>query len=559
MSTPDKCVKAVGRAVVAVLVVLLSPSVWAQLDSAKTATPEAQSEPPKDPLNRSTPRKAVLGFLNTARRGNLEIAALYLNTSLRGPDAQALAQELAVVLDRRLPARLNALSDEPEGSMPDPLNPDEDLIGTISTSKGDLDILVERIDRGKLGKVWLFSRKTLRSIPDVFDELSTPAVEKFLPEFLVKERLASIPLFEWLAVFGVLLLYIFFGLLSRLIGLGVGACRRYLFPYAGLKNPHVLPPPIRLLLVALSVYWLLSRIGLPLLARQFWSTTAFIMVIVACIWVLVLFNRWGERYLIARRPSLGGSAAMLRLIRRGTNGLVLLAGLLFTLHHFGINPAATLAGLGVGGIAVALAAQKTLENLIAGISLITDQAVRVGDTLKLGDVLGTVEDVGLRSTRIRTLDRSLVSVPNGQIANMSLETLSARDKFWFHPVVGLRYETTPVQLRSIITGIRKLLTGHSSIQSSTVRVRFLRVGAFSLDVDVFAYVIARNWDDFLAIQEDLLFSVMNIVREAGTEIAFPSRTVYLAAGASDKVVPFIPEFTGQGGIKTHGGEQGLRY
>jgi MscS family membrane protein len=559
MSTPDKFVKPVGRGVVAVLVVLLSPAVCAQLGSGKTAIPEAQSESPKDTLGRSTPRKAVLGFLSTVRRGNLEIAALYLHTPLRGADAQTLAQQLAVVLDRRLPARLNEISDEPEGSMPDPLNPDEDLVGTISTSKGDLDILVERVDRGKAGKVWLFSQKTLKSIPDVFDELSTPPVEKFLPQFLVKERLASIPLFEWLAVLGVLLLYVIFGLLSGLIGLGVRACRRYLFQYGGLKNPQVLPPPIRLLLLALSIYWLLSRIGLPLLARQFWSTTAFIIGIVACIWLLVLFNRWGERYLVARRPSLGGSAAMLRLVRRGTNGLVFLAGLLFTLHHFGINPTATIAGLGVGGIAVALAAQKTLENLIAGVSLITDQAVRVGDTLKLGDVLGTVEDVGLRSTRIRTLDRTLVSVPNGQIANMSLETLSARDKFWFHPVVGLRYETTPVQLRSIITGVRKLLTGHSSIDSSTVRVRFLRVGAFSLDVDIFAYVIARDWDDFLAIQEELLFSVMNVVREAGTEIAFPSRTVYLAAGAPDKVVPFISEFMGKRGIKTHEGEQGMRY
>ncbi|HSZ63018.1 MAG TPA: mechanosensitive ion channel family protein [Terriglobales bacterium] len=567
MNTPDKCAKTLGRAAIATLMVLLSPTLWAQLGAAKNATPEVQPEvrsevqpePPKDPLNRSTPRKAVLGFLNTVHRGNIEVAALYLNTPLRGPDAQTLAKELAVVLDRRLPARLNEISDEPEGSMPDPLNPDEDLVGTISTSEGDLDILVERIDRGKLGKAWLFSRKTLKSIPGVYDELSTPAVEKFLPEFLVKKRLASIPLFEWLALLGVLLLFVLFGLLGRLIGLVVSACRRYLLRNADLKNPQVLSSPIRLLLVAFSIYWLLSRVGLPLLARQFWSTIALIIVVIACIWLLVLFNRWGERFLVARRPSLSGSAAMLRLVRRGTNGLIFFAGLLFALHHFGVDPTAALAGLGVGGIAVALAAQKTLENLIAGISLITDQAVRVGDTLKLGDVLGTVEDVGLRSTRIRTLDRSLVCVPNGQIANMSLETLSARDKFWFHPVVGLRYETTPVQLRSIITSVRKLLTGHSSIDSSTVRVCFLRVGACSLDVDIFAYVFARNWDGFLKIQEELLFNIINIVSEAGTEIAFPSQTLYLAAGASDKALPFMPEIAGKRSIKANEGEPGMRY
>ena len=135
----------------------------------------------------------------------------------------------------------------------------------------------------------------------------------------------------------------------------------------------------------------------------------------------------------------------MRVLRRVIDVLVLFAGLLFTFYHFGVDPTAALAGLGVGGIAVALAAQKTLENVVGGISLIADQAVRVGDTLKLGDILGTVEDVGLRSIRIRTLDRTIVSVPNGQIATMSIEILSARDKFWFHPLVSLRLDTTPAQ------------------------------------------------------------------------------------------------------------------
>src|SRR5438552_11371261 len=169
--------------------------------------------------------------------------------------------------------------------------------------------------------------------------------------------------------------------------------------------------------------------------------------------------------------------------------------------RFGVNPTAALAGLGVGGIGVALAAQKTLENVIGGISLIADQAVPVGDILKLGDISGTVEDVGLRSTRIRTLERTLVSLPNGQIANMKLETISVRDKFWFHPVIGLRYETTPVQLRTILSNFRESLRRHPNVDPSSVRVRFIRFGAFSLDVDIFAYASADDWSNFLEIQE----------------------------------------------------------
>ena len=170
--------------------------------------------------------------------------------------------------------------------------------------------------------------------------------------------------------------------------------------------------------------------------------------------------------------------------------------------------------------------------MIAGASLIFDGAVNEGDFLKVGDTIGEVEHVGLRSTRIRTLDRTLVSVPNSQVANISLETLSARDRFWFHPVIGLRYETTPEQLRDVLDGIRRLLADHPLADPASIRVRFIRLGAFSLDVDVFAYLRARDWNHFLEIQELLLFSVMHIVRAAGTEVAFPSQTLYMSGARS---------------------------
>ncbi len=551
-----------GRVALVATMLLLSSAVWPQTTATKPETTDAAAAPgpPKDVLGRTTPRGAVLRFLRAVHEGNLEIAALYLNTPLRGPDAQILAQQLATVLDRRLPPRLNELSDNPEGSLPDPLKPDEDLVGTISTSKGDLDILLDRVDRGKLGKAWLFSRKTLDAIPDVFQELSTPPVEKVLPGFLVNTRLASIPLFEWVAFFvGMPLLYLLTGLLSRVLSWGAGTCRRYLLRSPHLKNPRILSPPLRLLLLALMIYWLLSRIGLPLLARQFWSTTVLIIVIVSSTWLLMLLSRWVERLIIGRRPTMSGSAAVLRLARRVANTLIFFAALLFALYHFGVDPTAALAGLGVGGIAVALAAQKTLENVIAGVSLIADQAVRVGDTLKLGDVVGTVQDVGLRSTSIRTLDRTLVSVPNGQIANMSLEILSVRDKFWFHPLIGLRYETSPDQLRSIISGIHELLVEHSRLDASSVRVNFLRLSSFSLDVDIFSYVFAADWPEFLRIQEELLLRVIEIVHHAGAEVAFPSHTTYLSTNSTEQLARLVPQFAGTRRTEALDKERGVHH
>lgn len=522
---------------------LFSCPAWSQISgTGARSAPKAESvtETPKDTLGRETPRGTVLGFLTAARKGDAQIAALYLSTPLRGPSAELLARQLAVVLDRGLPARLNQLSDKPEGSLPDQLNPDEDIVGTVSTAHGDVEILLEHVDRGGVGRVWLFSQKTLNSIPGVFQELNTPPVEAFLPKLLVDTRVATIPLFQWIAIFvGLPFLYFLTGWLGRLVTRGAGTLLRRLRKDSDLRTPEVLPPPIRLLLLALVIRWLLSRVSLSLLSRQFWSTLSLLIAILACVWLLILANAWAERHILShfqRRAALSGSAAVLRLTRRMIDGVVLFAALLFTLHHFGVSPTGALAGLGVGGIAVALAAQKTLENVVGGISLIADQAVHVGDTLRLGDTVGTIESVGLRSTRIRTLDRTLVTIPNGQIANMSLETLSARDRFWFHPMLSLRYETTPEQIREVIVGVRRLLKEHSGVDPSSVRVRLLRLGAFSLDVDIFAYVYIAtgDWNEFLEFQEELLLHILEIVQQTGAELAFPSQTMYLATDSWDR-------------------------
>jgi MscS family membrane protein len=303
---------------------------------------------------------------------------------------------------------------------------------------------------------------------------------------------------------------------------------------AAFKTPtsarrNVLPLPARLLVMALAGRWVLANLSLSLFVRQFWTNVARSVTIATVVWLLIHLNGEVEHWIIRRfPPSQAGAASLLRLIRRAADVLVIFLGLLAFLHLFAIDATPALAGLGVGGIAVALAAQKTLENVVAGASLIFDKAVRVGDTLRIGTTVGTVDHIGLRSTWIRTLDRTMISIPNSQIANASVETLSVRDKFWFHPAVGLVYETAPSQLRTVLDGIRKMLDEHPRIDRQSVRVRFLNLGAFSLDVDVFAYVFARDWNHFLEIQEEFLFGITDIVAKAGTQIAFPSQTMYVA-------------------------------
>lgn len=517
------------------MALVLSVPVCSQTAISLPVSPSPQSEAARDSLGRTTPRGAVFGFLSAAQKKEYDVAAEYLNTRSRGEAAANLAHELSVVLDQRLPARLNELSDKPEGSHWDPLNPDRDLVGTISSDNGDVEILLERVHKAKSGQVWLFSTKTLDAIPNLYEELEALNVDTVLPGFLVNTRIVGIQLFEWAAIFvGLPCLYLLTGLLNRLFGSMVVYARRGLGNRRELSNPEILHKPTRLLLIALVIAWLRPKIGLSLLARQFWGSTAVVISVAAIVWILILLSGRVEEYASRRlrQRNLAGTASVLRLTRRVVDLLLIFAGVLAILHYFGVNPTAALAGLGVGGIAVALAAQKTLENVIGGISLIFDQVVRVGDTLKVGDTFGTVEEIGLRSTRIRTLDRTVVSVPNGQVASMALETFSARDKFWFHPMVCLRYETTSEQMRCVVKGIRNLLLEHHSVDRSSVRARFLAVNSSSLDVEVFAYLYARDVNAFFEIQEHLLISIMEVIREAGTELAFPSRTVYVVSQAS---------------------------
>ena len=508
-----------------VLALLAAPLLQAQ-----PATTPAQAEKPKDPLGRETPRGSLLGFMRVAREGNDEAAPQYLNTTLQGRPAEVLARQLYVVLDTRLPARIDEISDRPEGRLTNPLRPDEEVLATIPTTSGPLNIMLELVRRQDGPPIWLFSARTLEAIPGAFSEVDLFSLDQHLPAFLVRPRMVGIRLFNWLAL--VLVVPLAYRLMAILHAIWVPLARR-----KGLSR--LVPPEVgsarlagaaRFIILAIAIRWLISRSDLPLLERQFWWAVSMLFTIGAATWLLLHVNAALERYVrnrsvASRRAEV---ASMVRVARWFADGLVILVAVLVMIRRLGGDPTAAIAGLGIGGIAVALAAQKTLENVIGGLSLIFDRAVCVGDFLKVGDASGTVDSIGLRSTRIRTLDRTILSVPNGQIANVSIETISSRDMFWFHHIVGLRYETTPRQMRAVVSGIVRRLESHPAVDRESVRARFLRFGPSSLDIEVFAYVVAKDWPHFLEIQEDLLLGIMEIVEEAGTVIALPSQTLHLA-------------------------------
>ncbi len=210
-------------------------------------------------------------------------------------------------------------------------------------------------------------------------------------------------------------------------------------------------------------------------------------------------------------------------------GAVAGAGLLIVgADWLGVPVYGVIAGLGVGGLAFALAAKPTLENLIGGLNLFADKPIKVGDLCKYGTEVGTIEAIGIRSTRIRSQDRTLTTIPNGMLATIAIVNLTQRDQMLIQFVIGVRCETRSEQLRYLLVRIREMLMGHPCIQADSARARFIGFGASSLDIEISAYVMTRDGAKFLALREDVLLRVMDIVEQSGTGFAFPSQTLYFA-------------------------------
>lgn len=277
--------------------------------------------------------------------------------------------------------------------------------------------------------------------------------------------------------------------------------------------------------------WVLLPSGPDATAAQILTVLFGLALVWAALGVIDVFvsHITGGTWAMAR-PS---SRALILLGGRIVKAIVLAIALVAVLGGMGVPIASLVAGLGIGGIALAFGAQKTVENLFGAFSLGVDQPLRVGDFVRVeADVLGTVEAVGLRSTRIRTLDRTVVSLPNGRLADMRIETFALRDRCRLATTIGLVYETSAAQLRTVIGGLEQALRDHPAIWPDDVVVRFAGFGPSSLDIEIMAWLTTSDFGEFRTWRQDLLFRFMDVVEHAGSSFAFPTQTIHVAAGSA---------------------------
>jgi MscS family membrane protein len=252
------------------------------------------------------------------------------------------------------------------------------------------------------------------------------------------------------------------------------------------------------------------------------------------------------RLLITRRGQAGTSSFM--LFGERVFKLVVLMVAVFTLLSIaGVNTTAALAGVGIGGIAVAFGAQKSVENLLGGVFLLADKAIAVGDYCRISNRLGWVEDITLRSVRLRTMERTLLSIPAGALSQDNVENYATRDKILIQTILRLRYGTTTEQIQTILARVRALLGDHPQLERDTARIGLVDFGKWAVELELFAYVLTPDFASFMAVRESLLLQVAAIVESAGTEFARPVEVAYDTDQRGNGGLPQVAATRGRSG------------
>lgn len=483
-----------------------------------------------------SPRESVTRFLQLTRAGRFEDAARFLELpdSLRdqGPE---LARHFKAVLDQHLWVDLERVSASAIGDTSDGLPRNLEQIGRIPSPDGLLRPV--RLTRAPIDAdvPWRFSVETVTRVPAWYAALENRWMIERIPEPLQRPGPFDILWWQWIALPAL-------AAVSWIVGALVGRVLRAVAGRLASRTSATWDDALLLQLrapIAAALTLAAFAALLPILGLNQHAAAILYRIVRAALYITFFWALWrvinvviGVLATTAWALTTPSSRALIPLGSRVAKAVLIAIAVVAVLSMLGFPVASLLAGLGIGGLALALAAQKTVENLFGAFSIGVDQPFREGDFVRVEDFVGTVESVGLRSTRFRTLERTLITIPNSKIADSRLESFAVRDRLRLFAVIGLVYETTAAQMREVLEGFERVLRAHPLIWPDVVSVRFRELAASSLDVEVSAWFRTADWNEFTRIRQEMLLQFMEVVERAGTSIAFPTQTVHLAPSAN---------------------------
>jgi len=495
---------------------------------AQPATPATSSEAEQidlEGMSKRTPIGAARGFMGAAEQGDYEAAAEFLDLRYL-PDAVVkvggarLAEQLYIVITRKLQIDFGSLSEDSEGLADDGLPSYRDLLGMIETERGKRSLYLQRVPGPGDSMVWKVSSATVARIPDLYEKFGYSPLVEMVRAHSPGGSFLGAEFFKWIiaVLFGfaaVILWWIVVWplglLLARVSEQNMQRVKRYLLR----------PVPAAIFVLVGSA--VLSDLGLGLTAGRISQGKT--VVTLVSVWLLfatvdLLLDLYAG-YLRSRGRESG--IMLLSPISSTSKILIAILALVVWLDNIGVNVTGLLAGLGIGGLAVALVLQRPLEDILGAMTLYMQQPVSVGQMCTSGDVTGTIESIGLRSTQIRKLNNHLVVIPNSVFATASIENVSARHRILHRQIIRLALDTSEGQIRAVLAGLDACLGDHPRIVPADSRVSFVGFGEFSIDLQMFVQVGTSDWREFLAIAQEINLSVIRVLDEAGVKLAVPPR------------------------------------
>ena len=477
---------------------------------------------PRIDAHAESPQQTVGDFLEYVRTGKDNIASTYLEltpkTKEQGPE---LARQLAAILQSQRSFEVDNLSPDWNGDTEDGLPETQEDIAHIAVEDNGAPQPVRLINHPESEPAWRFALVSVALIPAWYARTPNAWVTEHLPEWLQKRGPGGVQFWQWLGLlFGAVLAWaVGFGVSRLVTAMAVNIVKRTKTTIddvivTNLQGPIVLACSLG---VAAAIAPLLDLPELP-------ATMLFRVIkggfLVVFFWVCmraVDLVRDGiiRASQVSNQPS---SRSLISLGARFTKALLFVILIIAVLSQLGFPVATLLAGLGIGGLAVALAGQKTLENLIGTFAIGIDQPFREGDFVKVRDFTGTVEAIGLRSTRFRTLDRTIISMPNGKLADEPIETYAARDRFRLFFSLPVRYGSSPEQLQSALTRLEAVLKSQPNVDAGSVSVKLTGLNEWSLGFEVLAMLNTANGDEFNLTRQTVLLRAMHELDEAGVTV-----------------------------------------
>ena len=504
----------------------------AQVQETETTVivPVTVDKGPEDALDRGNPQSSIIGFLSAASEFNWEKAGEYLDLRNLPPDVEEvggpeLARQFNHVVSRSVWLDRLSVSDSPEGLQGDDLPAYRDELMRIKGEEGEVHIWLQRVPRADGVMIWKLSNRSVARIPELYDLYSyPPGVEKVRSWFPPDASFLGLEAFKWFII-------IIFALVCwpvyRLVGILLA--RLFSSPeketYPLIRN--IFTGPAVFIGILITAGMVVERLGAGAYAQQLMKAQT--LSTVAIVWALWAVINLVKSYQQEKLNKLGrpGAARLMQPLTTLVKILFFVFGLLFWLNNIGVNITTVLAGLGVGGLAVALALQKPIEDMMGALTIFSQASMRVGDFCRYGTEMGIVEDIGLRTTRLRTLTNTVVSVPNALIASVEVENLSFRTKIRYWPTLRLRYDTTTQQMRTIMDRTKEALEQNEQVYEDPLRVRFTDFDSDAILIKVHSFIKTTDFNEFLGIAEEINFQIMEIVKSAGASFALPGRAIYM--------------------------------